>query len=119
MHIFLAGEQDSRDIGIVAEASEKRNEFTSVNNNISYINVKVYASLIRHIVACSFRLKDYCFGAWIKERVRTDSCVACSFRLMDYCFGTWIKERVKFICSVLVSAQLYYCFGILIKERSS
>ena len=28
--------------------------------------VKVYASLIRHIVACSFRLKDYCFGSWIK-----------------------------------------------------
>ena len=36
----------------------------------SYINVKVYASLIRHIVACSFWLKDYCFRTWIKERVR-------------------------------------------------
>ena len=48
--------------------------------NSSHINVKVYASLIRHIVACSFRLKDYCFS-------------------------TWIKERVRFICSVFLSAH--------------
>ena len=27
---------------------------------------------------------------------------ACSFRLKDYCFGTLIKERAKFMCSVLV-----------------
>ena len=46
----------------------------------SYINVKVYASLIQHIAACSFQLKNYCFG-------------------------TWIKERVRFMCSVLVSAH--------------
>ena len=78
--------------------------------------------------ACSFRLKDYCFGTLIKERVRfmcsvlvlahenltisahglkneLDLCVACSFRLMDYCFGTLIKERVRFMCSVLVSVH--------------
>jgi len=69
MHVFLAGEKDSRDIGIVAEASEKRNEFTSVNNNISYINVKVYASLIRHIVACSFRLKDIVSAHGLKNEL--------------------------------------------------
>ena len=32
-----------------------------------------------------------------------DSRVACLFLLKDYCFGTWIKERVRFMCSVLVS----------------
>ena len=42
--------------------------------------MKVYGSLIRHIVACSFQLKDYCFR-------------------------TWIKERVRFMCSVLLSAH--------------
>ena len=53
-------------------------------------------------VACFFRLKDYCFGTWIKERV-IDSCVALLFRLKDYCFGTLIKEQVKFLCSALFS----------------
>ena len=66
-----------------ASAQELKHELDS-----SYINVKVYASLIRHIVACSFRVKDYCFGTWIKERVRKMCIVLVSphgllFRYMD------------------------------------
>ena len=50
------------------------------------------------------------FGSWIIVSAHglkneLDPCVACSFRLVDYCFGTWIKERVRSMCSVLVSAH--------------
>ena len=31
--------------------------------------------------------------------------IAFLFRLKDYCFGTWIKERVRFMGSVLVLAH--------------
>ena len=56
--------------------------------DLSYINVEVYASLIRHIVACSFRLKDYFFGTFIKDRVRFMCIMLVSphgllFRYMD------------------------------------
>ena len=62
----------------------------------SYINVKVYASMLisRNIIS-AHGLKN-----------ELDSCcVACLFRLMDYCFGTLIKERVRFMCSVLILAH--------------
>ena len=73
--------------------------------------MKVYASLIRHIVACSFRLMGYCFGTWIKERVKFMCSVLVSAHVL-YCFGTLIKERIRFMCSVLVSVQ-----GLLFRIR--
>ena len=45
------------------------------------------------------------YGATWLPRLKNelDSCVAFLFRLKDYCFGTLIKERVKFLCSALFS----------------
>lgn len=90
MHEFLAGEQDSRDIGIVAQASDKRNEFTSVNNNAHLHTVaKIYSLYVRIenkgnswfciTKACAYAIRN--FGLFQKKKASTRFAWAKCFQM--------------------------------------